>query len=402
MAGEEMLDWAESCFNRLLDNVAARGYSGNDPYDGLNSHLLRFFRLDRLRPLARAAQQAILRSLLNLRPLLLVPRGRNPKGLALCLSALCRAPENAGCVAEAHRLASMLIESRSPDWELPCWGYNFRWESRLFSLPAHSPNAVATVFAGHALLDAWLRFGLEECRLAAQGAADFLRSHLKVTKTDSGDCFSYTTLDSSKVHNVNLLVSAYLARSAKALGKPESAAGLERHIAFTLSRRRPDGSWPYGEEHGGGWVDGIHQGFNLIALEEYRRSSGPGASELDDVIAESLRYYIENLFTPSGIPKYFSGRLYPLDVHNFAVALITLRRLSKYEERADDLAGKVLEHARKLLWMEKKGLFAYRRHRIGTSRTPFMRWGQCWMLLALAEFRWDSGALVSEQNRADQ
>jgi hypothetical protein len=80
MAGEEMLDWAESCFNRLLDNVAARGYSGHDPYDGLNSHLLRFFRLDRLRPLARAAQQAILRSLLNLRPLLLVPRGRNPKG----------------------------------------------------------------------------------------------------------------------------------------------------------------------------------------------------------------------------------------------------------------------------------------------------------------------------------
>ena len=120
------------------------------------------------------------------------------------------------------------------------------------------------------------------------------------------------------------------------------------------------------------------------------------------MICEGLRYYIENLFTLSGIPKYFSGRLCPLDVHNFAVAVTTLRRLSEYDERASDLAGKVLGHARNLLWMDKQGLFAYRKRRIGRSRTPFIRWGQCWMLLALAEYLWDSDALTSGRGAAAQ
>jgi hypothetical protein len=35
----------------------------------------------------------------------------------------------------------------------------------------------------------------------------------------------------------------------------------------------------------------------------------------------------------------------------------------------------------------EEGFFYYRKGRLFTNRTPFMRWGQAWMLLALATVR---------------
>ncbi len=381
-----MREWADNCFHRLLHSIRKHGYGGYDPYDGLNSRILKLLLIDRVRPLARIAQQIVKRCPLNLRPLFLVPKSRNPKGLALCLSALCRHPNSEGHSAEAASLAEKLIATRSPGWDLHSWGYNFRWESRLFSLPAYSPNAVCTVFAGEAMLDAWSRHGLDLCKEAAEGAADFLIKHLNIHEHESGRCFSYTTIDNSAVHNVNLLVSAFLARAADALKKTELIENLQQHIAFTIAHQRPDGAWPYGEDPGNSWVDGIHQGFNLLALESFRRFSADGIDLVDRALRLGFRYYLDNLFDDNGMLKYFDHGTYPLDTHNFAVALTTLTRLSHLDSRAEQMAAKVLKHAREFLWLERKGLFAYRKHRHYKVRTPFMRWSECWMLYALAEY----------------
>lgn len=381
-----MREWADTCFNRLLRYIRERAYGGYDPFDGLNSRILKLLLIDRVRPLARIAQQIVKRSPFNLRPLFLVPKKQNPKSLALCLSALCHHPNSDSYTAEAVRLTDKLIATRSPGWDPPCWGYNFRWESRLFSLPAFSPNAICTVFAGEALLDAWLGFGLGKCREMAEGAAEFLITHLNVTEHESGRCFSYTTIDHSATHNVNLLVSAFLARAAEELERPQLLENLQLHIDFTLAHQRQDGSWPYGEDPGNEWVDGIHQGFNLLALESLRRFSSSRIDDLDRALKLGFRYYLENLFGDDYLPKYYDQRTYPLDSHTFAVALITLARLSHLDDRAEQAAEKVLNHGRNLLWLERKGLFAYRKHRYYRIRTPFMRWSQCWMLYALAEY----------------
>lgn len=379
-----MRSWTKHCFQILLDKIVRADFSGYDPYDGLNSRLVRALRLDRIRPFARAFQQVIKRLPINLRPLFIVPRGRNPKGLALCLSALCSAHEIAERSDEASRLVDMLLELRSPGWLMPCWGYNFRWESRLFSLPPYSPNAVSTVFCGEAMLDAWERFEWEPCREAAEGAADFLKNNLNISENKAGRCFSYTTLDHSITHNVNLFVSAYLQRAAVVLKRQELADGLERHVSLTLSAQREDGAWPYGEDRGNEWVDGIHQGFNLIALHSISQYTPNPPANLHAAISNGFRYYLDYLFTLDGLPKYYDDRLYPLDIHNVAVAIVTLHKLRELDDRAEKCLNVALAFARDNLWMERKGLFAYQRRRFYTVRIPFMRWGQCWMLYALA------------------
>jgi len=382
-----MNDFAQTCFWLLLRSICSEGYRGYDPYDGLNSRLLRFFCLDRFRPLSRIAQQVIKRLPINIRQFLLVPKGLNPKGIALCLSALSRFPQEPVAQKEAKLLVDILCKLRSPDFELPCWGYNFRWESRLFSLPAHSPNAICTVFAGEALLDAWLQFGFDECRESALGAARFLRSHLNVTELSGGACFSYTTIDSSITHNVNLLVTAYLWRAAKVLDCPELSENLDSHLQLTLSHQWDNGAWPYGEDHGNEWVDGIHQGFNLIALDKISRYHCSPPTDLEDSLHRGLVYYCDNMFTDYGMPKYFDNSLYPLDIHTFAVAIVTLTRLSRFDPNAKVLMRRVLDYALRLFWNDNKKYFAYQIWRgWGTVDIPFMRWGQAWMLFALAEY----------------
>ena len=52
------------------------------------------------------------------------------------------------------------------------------------------------------------------------------------------------------------------------------------HFRCSVSAQRPDGSWPYAEGEGHGWVDNFHTGYVLEALaicEPRRARSAPGA-----------------------------------------------------------------------------------------------------------------------------
>src|SRR5919112_6427956 len=86
-----MREELEEVYERAREWARARGYAGHDPFDALNSRLfqstpLKYSRLARL-----AWTQAFKRSPVNLRPLALVPAGRNAKGTALfALAALSR------------------------------------------------------------------------------------------------------------------------------------------------------------------------------------------------------------------------------------------------------------------------------------------------------------------------
>lgn len=381
-----MRAWATSCFKRLLENLIKVDYLGYDPYDGLNSRILRILLLDRIHIVARGLQQVIKRLPFNPRPLLLTPKGRNSKGLALCLSALCRVPDGLSNSNAAEHLVRLLENLRSPDFTEHCWGYNFRWESSLFSLPPNSPNAICTVFAGESMLHAWQRFGWRDCRDFATGAAEFLRKRINVTESDKGRCYSYTTFDNSIIHNVNLLVTAFLWRAADVLKREDFCEDLNQHLLHALSHQREDGAWPYGENRGKGWVDGIHQGFNLVALDSISRTAPNPPIELRERTQRGFQYYLDMMFTEEGIPKFFDNRLYPIDTHNLAVAIVTLCRLSELDSRADTFLEATLAFSRDQMWMERVGWFAFQKRRLGTVRIPYTRWNQCWMLYALSEY----------------
>src|SRR5262245_66612236 len=88
VGGDHRLDAAREIALKLLSYCRANDWAGYDPYDALNSRIFQAlpflnFKLARL-----ALTQANKRSPINFRPLLLVPKSHNPKGLALFLVSL--------------------------------------------------------------------------------------------------------------------------------------------------------------------------------------------------------------------------------------------------------------------------------------------------------------------------
>ncbi|MBK6912284.1 MAG: hypothetical protein IPH11_00855 [Ignavibacteriales bacterium] len=84
------MDLLNEALGRLLRYIEKENYRGWDPYDALSSPLFKlpFFRSNKF--IRFAAQQAVKRSPINLRPLLFIPKGYNPVTLGLMLQGCFR------------------------------------------------------------------------------------------------------------------------------------------------------------------------------------------------------------------------------------------------------------------------------------------------------------------------
>lgn len=144
-----------------LDNLKAyvetTGYAGYDPYDALNSPLLRMLS-GRSKMLRIAFTQLLRRSPVNLRPLLGVRKGHNPKGIGLFLWGYAKLYKLHGQdedLKRIHYLLDLLEGLKSTNCSGNAWGYNFDWQSRAFFRPRGTPTIVNSAFIGHALLDCY-------------------------------------------------------------------------------------------------------------------------------------------------------------------------------------------------------------------------------------------------------
>src|SRR5205814_5598552 len=104
---------------------------------------------------------------------------------------------------------------------------------------------------------------------------------------------------------------------------------------FTARRQSPDGSWPYGIGGGDAWVDNFHTAYVLVALQHIARATG--STEFDPVIAKGRDYWVREMFDDRGVPMYYARRLYPIDVHAVAEAILAMLDFGM-EERAWSLA----------------------------------------------------------------
>lgn len=141
---------------RLLGAIRDEQFAGYDPFDLLNSRLFQSTPLSRNAWARLAWLQLGKRSPINLRPLLGVPKRRNPKGVGLFISGLLqdyRRTGDGGFLRDAHELADWLLAQRSdPEvWIHSCWGYHFDWQARAFYVPAGKPNVITTVYVARAL-----------------------------------------------------------------------------------------------------------------------------------------------------------------------------------------------------------------------------------------------------------
>jgi hypothetical protein len=404
---------------RLRRYVELADFKGYDPYDALKSPFLRRLTAGRKYPRI-AVIQALKRLPINLRPLLGVPKGHNPKGLGLFLGGYARLHHlgDPGAQIQIERLLDLLERYRSPACSGHAWGYDFDWQSRAFFVPKGTPTIVNTSFIGHALLDA---HELAPAPLAERALAlalptrEFLLGDLARTPHPDAPqdafCFSYTPIDRLVVHNANLLGASLLARLAPHLDATDPDAAAEardaarRSLRYSLRYQRPDGSWWYADTEIQRWIDGFHTGFNL---ESVQRCLDAGlfaddpaeAATTREAFDRGTRYYADHFFLPDGTAKYFHDRADPEDVHAGAEAVSFFAGQPQPEYRA--LARRVYDHLIDA-FQDPAGYFYFQRRKRFTIRIPYMRWSQSWAFRALTEAVYrdlDGGQAARDEARA--
>lgn len=402
---ETIWEEAKSVSLKLLAYCRAAGWAGYDPYDALNSQIIAAlpfldFRLSRL-----ALTQALKRSPINVRRLLLIPKTQNPKALALFLTAFVKLSK-LGMLDRQENLAEGMIDRiaalRSPDLPYWCWGYSFPWQTRWNLISRATPNLVCTSFVANALLDAYDRCNESRCLNMAVSAAEYILNELYWTEGSSTAGFSYFGYPfasmRSSVHNVNFLGAALLCRVYQHLGVKKFLDAALRVAHYSAGQQHEDGSWHYGEASTQRWIDNFHTGYNLCALQSVSRSAP--TTGFDSHIRRGFDFYRTHFFCEDGAPRYFHDRTYPIDIHSAAQSIITLLALSELHPDNLALASSVFRWAMKHMW-DDRGFFYYRVLRPFTIRTPYMRWSQAWMLLALSTLLLESNGAIGQPNAID-
>jgi len=364
---------------RGLDKVLRENaYAGWDPYDALSSKIVR--QCARTPLLRRLVIQGVKRSPINLRVVLRVPKQQHTKGLALLTSAYSRlaAADSDGAFAQqAAVLADELVRRGAPRGSGIGWGYDFDVQTRWGYYRAGQPNAVATAFAGHALIDLSRLTGDDASLEVARQALGFAIDELLVSEGDAR-FFAYYVGSTTPIHNASMLLAALAARC----GTDEAVSIARRAVEYTLARQQTSGAWPYGEAPGLGWVDGFHTGYVLWSLATWNSNARPVAT---DALRRGLRFYVDRLIDADGAARATTERRYPIDVHAAATAVWVLSELASVLPAAGLAASRVLDWTFSYLRRDD-GRFAFQKHRMYRNSVPYFRWSDAHMLLALSSY----------------
>ena len=393
MTSGEILELAK----KISIQLEKADYAGYDPYDGLESRLFRCLPGYGLRLPQLVWIQLIKRLPINLRRALQVPSGRNSKAIALCASALLRLSRLwPPCADQATELLEWLQHNSSQTPRGLAWGYSFAWRSRSFFVARDTPNAICTIFAGEAFLDAYFSMGKAVDLETARSAGLFLQS--QIVEAGVRQAFiRYVPSSETRVHNVILLGAGFLARLGAVLDESGLCELARQLVGYSASRQRSDSSWAYGEDSHHGWIDNFHTGYNLVGLRRYALHSGDHSFDL--ALERGYEYWDRTFGRSDGAPPYYADRDYPYDVHSAAQGIITYLELEDLDRDAFAKAGRMAEWAFRNL-LSPHGYFYYQKHRFYTNRIPYTRWSQAWMLAALTRLLERSSANLALAPRA--
>ena len=380
-----------------------QGWMGYDPYDLKGTRL--FLNLTRpgenlsfpLRVLRRALLILENRWPLTARRVLGVKKEFNSKGMGLFARAyldLYQATGRPQYQEKALFCLKWLENNPSSGYEGFCWGYPFDWQSAVF-IPRGTPSAVVSSVVGDAFWRAYQIFGEQRYLEVCESICRFFLNDLNQDQIDSDTvCFSYTPLDDFHVHNANLFVAEFLIRVGKELDRTEFLQGGKKAAAYALREQNSDGSLYYWGQvqnhHSPDHIDHYHSGFEIRAL--FKIWNWTMEDRYLEAAKKYYRFYVERLIQRGdGVaqPKMKPDALYPVDIHSCAEAILCNSTVApEFGEALDllpDLSAWIIP-----AMQTTKGWFIYRI--LGGERgerrveIPYMRWGQAWMLNALAAY----------------
>jgi hypothetical protein len=319
----------------------------------------------------------------NVRPLVGVVPLDSTKGrgfMAWGYTLLHRATGDEAQREKAHACLQWLDTARELGYGGHCWGNHFDFSTRSGCMKAHTPTIVWSGLIGQAYLEAYEQWRDPKFLSIASSICQWVLTLPRET-TPSGACLSYTGVFQNSVHNSNLLGAALLAKTARYTDKDEYRQAAREAVLYSCSRQRPDGSWWYGEDPKYHWIDNFHTAYNLDAIRRYIDSTGD--ESFRPALDRGYDYFKRIFFEPSGRPRYYHDRTYPVDIQCAAQAIDTFCLFSDRDPAALGMALKVANWTISNL-QDDTGYFYYREYPMMKARTPYFHWGQATMFKALA------------------
>jgi rhamnogalacturonyl hydrolase YesR len=371
----------EQSIFKLEKWIEAHEYKGYEPFDGLSSFLkpLTFGNL----LLERLLQQLVRQSPINLRPLIGIKPQESTKGrgyMAWGYLLMLKLTGHQEYERKVVDCLEWLIENKASAYSDCSWGNHFDFSSRGGRLPQFEPIIVWTSLIGQTFLDAYELLGNGRYLEVAQSICSWILA-LPRERTDLGTCLSYVTYRQTSIHNSNMLGAAMLARTAKFTGNRKYFEVAEEAMKYSCSRQLPDGAWFYGETANSHWIDNFHTGYNLDSLKCYIENTKDKTYE--ENLKRGFQYFKNNFFEPTGRPKYYHNRAYPIDSQCASQAIETLANFSEYDPSSLALAVKVANWTI-VNMQDGAGFFYYRQYPLMIAKTPMLHWAQATTYKALA------------------
>jgi len=314
-----MSDFIQNSLAGLKTYVEKKGFCGYDPYDTLNSYI-NFKIFGKLGTAVFIQIQK--RNPVNIRPLLGVKKGFNPKGMGLFLKAYAVRYRTTGDVKErkkADQLFEWLDHNFSRGYSGKCWGYNFDWANPEGTLPTYTPSVVVSSFVVDGIFEYYKLTQSQQAKEAIISAAEYVRKDIPVTELPDGISFSYTHLSKGACYNASLLAAEVLAKAQVIEGTSRYNKLIEKAVRFVLSKQNPDNSWFYSFDPETGrerrQLD-FHQGFVLVSLHNLLKLTGILREQIEGALRKGLRFYRERQFLPSGRSMGRLPKKWPVDIHN--------------------------------------------------------------------------------------
>jgi hypothetical protein len=394
-----VLDEIKRSLDRVQQWVEKHNYRAYEPFDGLSSWA---------RPLTlgnvfaqRLLQQTIRQSPINLRPLMGVKPKDSSKGqgyMAWGYLLLYRATEQEPYLEKAVRCLNWLDKNKVSRFQHHSWSNVFDYASRNGYYTKDDPIIVWTALIGHAFMEGFDLSEDEKFLKVAESACRWIME-LPREKTDRGDCLSYLSDRQLSVHNANMLGAGLLARTAAKTSNDEFRRVARSAMEYSCARQHGEGSWWYAESPDNRWIDNFHTGYNLDGLRYYIDYSGD--DEFRPNLIKGLEYFKRHFFEPSGRPKYYHSRTYPVDIQCSSQAIDTLAWFSDLDPECLPLARKVAAWTIRNM-QDRDGHFYYRQYPFIKAKAPMLHWGQATMFKALSRLYLvlqSSGAVSSEQTK---
>jgi hypothetical protein len=382
----------QESFESLELYIKRENYAGYDPYDTLTSWIP--FKLFGKWPSA-IATQIQKRNPLNIRPILGIRKGINPKAFGLFLqsySLLYKKTNNDEYLKKADYFFEWLSKNYSKGYSGKCWGYNFPWSNPQKYMDAFVPSSVVTGFVVKGLYEYYGISKNDKVLELIEGACAFLDNDLEKVQNDYGVSISYTPVQKDICYNASLLAGESFAKAYSISGNDKYKKLAIDAVSFVIKQQQVSGVWNYAidlefksEEK---QID-FHQGYILESIYEIKKVLSVEDSNWDNSLRKGMEFYISQQFCESGRSYWRLPKKYPVEIHNQSQGIITLVKLKDYHPEALKFASTIANWTIENM-QSKEGFFYYQIFKTHKNKISYMRWNNAWMFLALSILKKES------------